>query len=66
VRSALLHREGQNGTLLDLATTLERARDAHNDEALLNAASAANLDLAAINGALLQALAATDALVSVV
>jgi EAL and modified HD-GYP domain-containing signal transduction protein len=66
VRSALLHREGQNGTLLDLATTLERARDAHNDEALLNAARAANLDLAAINGALLQALAATDALVSVV
>lgn len=66
VRSALLTGDGPNGKLLALTVALECTGPAADDDAVMCTARELNLDLAAVNAALLQALSATDALVSVV
>ena len=65
VGRALLHREGQLGSFLKLALAVECSRPSRG-EAVLAAAREVQIDLEAVNRALLQALSATDALQSVV
>lgn len=65
VVDALLHQGGMLGKLLLLALAVECARVPH-EHAILSATESLHLDLETVNRALLQALAATDALQSAI
>lgn len=65
VAGALLHQEGQLGKFLQLALAVEHSRLSAGDS-VVAAAQELQIELEAVNRALLQALSATDALQSVV